>query len=187
MGFDPHRVMHLGYYARRLGRVVDPEGIEVRGEPVHGRPAFRGAFETFRERYPEVRILEGRAACSGCSGELIGALSYIRMAGHADRLQGLTILMGCPVEDPGAAGGGGRKSVASGTDHGPTLRLGTCCRETAPPAGLRCALASGCPPKDRAIIDSLAGLCGFDGNAVLELRDAERRRLWESTAALLEH
>ncbi len=184
MGFDPNRVMHLKYYAQRLGRAVDLEAVDVQGEAVHGWPKFRGAFEVFQERYREVRILEGQAACSGCSGELIGALSYIRMAGLEDRLRGLTIVMGCPV------GGNAEKDAEPSQSDGKVFYLGKCCREASRTvnsghAQARIAFTPGCPPTDEAIISSLADLCGFDSSNVLELRGSERRRLWESTAGLL--
>lgn len=191
MGFDPSKVMHLQYYARRVGCTVDPAAVEVRGESTSGWPRFRGAFETFQERFPQVQILEGKSACSGCSGELIGALSYIRMAELADRLEGLTILMGCTKDKDISAGG----ETSRPEDR--TLHLGKCCRE----AGLRAtrgagstssgtvhgksAFTPGCPPKSESIIRDLAGLCGFDGLSVLELCNAERRRLWDTTAELL--
>ena len=185
MGFHPKRVMHLEYYARRVGRSLDLSEVTVRGESLEGWPGFRDAFEVFHERFPELRVLEGDAACSGCSGELGGALSYIQLAGFEDRLKGLTILMGCPTD---------RDIVQDRVFY-----LGKCCREVsrqgvgaeiaeadrAISRGSRAAFAPGCPPRDEAIIVALAELCGFDGKEVLALRDAERKRRWESTARLL--
>jgi len=96
------------------------------------------------------------------------------------------VLMGCPVQEEPV---GDRVYL-----------LGMCCREAgghgADVAGQRTeadggaeagtfAFTPGCPPKDEAIIRALAGLCGFDGRAVLELAEAERSRLWGSTAELL--
>jgi uncharacterized protein (DUF362 family) len=188
MGFHPQRVMHLQYYARRLGHPLGLSKVTVRGEPVEGWPRFRDAFHAFRERFPDVRILEGKAACSGCSGELGGALSYVHLAGFVGRLKGLTIIMGCPL-----------KVEEAELNRDRIFYLGKCCREASRQAvdaephrtirGIRsvggAVFAAGCPPKDEAIIRALALLCGFDGKAVLSLRDSERKRLWESTARLL--
>ena len=179
MGLSVSRVAHLQLFAEKMGRSLSEE-FAVVGEKVHGRPRFRDGFEVFQERYPEVAIIEGRSTCSGCSGEAIGALSHIRMAGCSDSLRGVTIVMGCPIS-------AAQKRQLPET---PVLYMGKCCRDRVPPRGTSktdgsSVFTQGCPPTDGAIIRALADLCGFDGPSVVAHRDGERERLWARTRKFL--
>ncbi|HUV06444.1 MAG TPA: DUF362 domain-containing protein [Spirochaetia bacterium] len=183
MGFDPAQVMHLNYFSmKRSGFPVRLESIRVVGEPLDGsRVRFTRAFEVVQSRYPGVQIFEGEAACTGCTGELIGALSAVTHAGSGDALNGVTVLLGNPDREllpeqdgRGAESGGGRERFG-------TVVLGKCSRGLAP----RGLFVPGCPPRDDAIIRALSRVCHFDAGPVIEDRDGERRRNWSETEDLL--
>ena len=168
MGLPIPRVAHLQLIAEKLGRSLEQE-VSIVGESVDGWPAFRDGFEVFQERYPEVTVVEGPSTCSGCSGETIGALSHIRMAGYSEYLREVTIVMG------------GGATSGQIDESNKVLYLGKCCqgrRDSRPTAP---CFKGGCPPTDGDIILGLAEVCGFDGQAVLEHRDESRKQLWEGT------
>ena len=168
IGFDPGKVMHLTYSMKREGISLDMETIEVLGESLEeSRAFFKTGFDVIRSRYPEVSIIEGKSSCSGCIGQLIGALSNIRAAGFGDNLSGITVVMGSPVEER--------------VPEEKVLFLGKCSAHY----GDKKNSISGCPPKEETIIKKLGELCGFPVNAVIEQRDRQRKQTWESTKKAL--
>jgi uncharacterized protein (DUF362 family) len=168
MGFDPGQIMHLQYFARRQGTTAELEQLELVGAPMaQYRLHLKSGFEVVKCRYPGVTIVEGEATCTGCTGELIGALSAVREAGFGAGLQDLTVLLGNCTE-VGTAG--------------KTLVLGKCARKLA-----RMGLyVRGCPPRDDDMVRAMGQVCGIDAVRVLASREAARERIWEETRALLE-
>jgi len=168
MGFEPAQVMHLQYFARRQGTVADLRRLELVGEPLERyRQILKSGFEVIKSRYPGVTIIEGEAACTGCTGELIGALSAIREAACVSALNDLTVILGNPTE-------------TSTTTK--TIVLGKCARKLAHLG----YYVKGCPPRDDDVIRAISKVCGIDAEFVITSRNLARERTWAATQALLE-
>lgn len=168
MGFEPAQVMHLQYFARRQGTVADLSRVELVGESIEEyRQSLKSGFEVVKSRYPGVTIIEGEATCTGCTGELVGALSAIREATYGQALEALTVILGNPTE-------------TSTTTK--TVVLGKCARHLTH-LGF---YVKGCPPRDDDIIRAISEVCGIDAEAVITSRNLTRERIWAATQALLE-
>ncbi len=166
MGLEPNKAMHLQYCCRKRG--FDAQSIEIIGEVPEKAPRpFLSSAEVLLQRFPGVKLVQGRRACSGCVGQLVGALAYIRAAGLEQTLKGLTLAIGAPFDEEVS---GGR-----------TLYIGVCCREQ---AGDDVYIA-GCPPTEEHLVRHLGRICGFDAEQVLIGREIERNKLWEQTQDLL--
>ena len=171
MGFDPAQIMHLQYFAEREGVKADLSQVEVVGESLEeNRQSFSSSLEIFKERFPKLYLFEGMSACTGCYGELMGALTAIKAHSDGNSLNELTIIMGNP-----AAGD------VKFTDR--TLLLGKCPADLADLGGTH---IKGCPPVCDDIIRAICGMSGADADAVIELQDQARRQGWEETRRLLE-
>ena len=157
MGLEPKEAMHLQYACERCN--FDPQSIELTGElPEQNARPFLSSSRAFLERFPGVRLVQGKRACSGCVGQLIGALAYVRDAGLEHKLEGLTLAIGGPFY---------RELVGERI-----LFAGLCCKEEAGPRGF----VPGCPPNEEQLLRRLGGMCGFDAEAVLRRREAERNK-----------
>ena len=168
MGFDPSQVMHLQYFARRQGTVADLSRLELVGESIDEyRQSLKSGYQVIKSRYPGVTIIEGEAACTGCTGELIGALTAIREAACDQALEALTVVLGNPAE------------ISTTTK---TIVLGKCARKLAN-LGL---YVKGCPPRDDDMIKAIGEICGIDAEFAIASRNLARERIWEATKALLE-
>lgn len=168
MGFEPAQVMHLQYFARRQGTVADLSRLELVGESIEEyRQSLKSGFEVVKSRYPGVTTIEGEAACTGCTGELVGALSAIRDASYAYALEDLTVILGNPSE-------------TSTTTR--TVVLGKCARQLANLG----YYVKGCPPRDDDMIRAISEVCNIDAEFVITSRNLARERIWEATKALLE-
>ncbi len=168
MGIDPHQVMHFHYIAEQEGAAVNLDQIEIVGEPLEEhRHHFVTGFEVFEKNFPEVSIVQGESACSGCTNELVSAIMYMKEAGYGEELKGLGTIIGNP-SSPGT--------------FEKTAVFGKCAK------GLEefGAYAGGCPPKEEDMIRALCGLCAADFDRVIAKRDEVRRNLWESSRDLLE-
>jgi uncharacterized protein (DUF362 family) len=168
IGFDPEKVMHLTYSLKREGITLTMDSIEIVGESLEeNRVFYKTGFDVIRSRYSGIRIIEGKSSCSGCIGQLIGALSNIRAAGYEENLSGVTIVMGSPVEEP--------------LPEEKVLFLGKCSAHY----GNKDNSSKGCPPKEETIIKKLGELTDFPVSAVIEQRDRQRKQTWESTKKAL--
>lgn len=166
MGLDPNQAMHLQYCCRK--QEFDAESIDIVGEHPERTPQpFLSSSEAFLRRFPGVRFVQGQRACSGCVGQLVGALAYIRDAGLEHTLKGLTLAAGAPF----------REEVP-----GPRiLYVGVCCKEQTGRNGF----VPGCPPNEEQLLRNLGSICGFDAEQVLARRKIKRNKLWEQTRNLL--
>jgi uncharacterized protein (DUF362 family) len=168
MGIDPKQIMHLQYLAKQEGTIVDLGQIEIVGEPLDKhRQQFKTGFQVFEARYPEVHIVQGESACSGCTSELVTAITYMKQAGYSREMEGLTVIIGNPAE----------LEVT-----GKTAALGKCAKDWAHLG----SYVAGCPPKEDAMIRALCDVCAADPDRVMGTRDEARRKLWESSRTLLE-
>jgi len=168
MGIDPSQIMHLHHMGEKQGKRVALDAVEIVGERIEDhRKSFKTGFDVFRSRYPEVNIIQGESACSGCTNELVSAITYMKSAGYAEQMKGLTVVIGNAPD----AGGAGK-----------TVALGKCS------AGVKGAKAHlpGCPPKEDAMIRILCEVCGVDANKVKETMAGERKKLWDSSSGALQ-
>jgi len=167
MGIDPKQVMHLQYLAQQEGGIIDPGQIKIIGEPLDKhRRQFKTAFKAFEARYPEVCIVQGESACSGCTSELVSAIRYIKEAGYGREMEGLTIIIGNPA----------KPNVTKRT-----AILGKCAKNFAQLG----SYAAGCPPKEDDIIRVLCDVCAADPDRVMATRDEAHRKIRESYDALI--
>jgi len=167
MGVDLRQVLHLQYAAQKDGTAADLGQIEVVGEPLERhRRQFKTGFQAFEARYPQVHVIQGESACSGCSGELVGAMMNMNAAGYAAEMEGLTIVVGNPADVEAT---------------GKTAVLGKCAKEF---AGLG-PFAPGYPPKEDVIMRVLCEACAVDPDRAMAARDETRRQLWQSSEDLL--
>jgi uncharacterized protein (DUF362 family) len=168
MGIAPNQVMHLQYIAKQEGAKVGLEQIEIVGEPLEDhRHHFVTGFEAFEKGFPEVTIIQGESACSGCTNELVSAILYMKESGYNEELKHLSVILGNPTNPGGSA---------------KTAIFGKCAKgfeEFGEYVG-------GCPPKEEDMIRALCDLCSADYNRVIATRDEVRRNLWESSKDLLE-
>ena len=168
MGIDPNQVMHLQYIAKQEGRTINLNQIEIVGEPLEEhRHRFVTGFEAFEKGFPEVNIVQGESACSGCTNELVSAIMYMKEAGYHEELKGLGAIIGNPSNP---------KTFSK------TAVFGKCAKSLAELG----EYAGGCPPKEEDMIRALCELCSADFELVIATRDEARRNLWESSKALLE-
>ena len=156
MGVWPMDIMHLVYAQRKGLGVCDPERIKTFGLPIpEVRRSFRPALEVLRNRYPGLTI-KAEKACTGCTGELVSTLIYIREANQLDRLRDLTVIIGEPPEQ-----WRGEKTVVVGNC---ALKL----KERHP-------FVPGCPPAVDAITERVCEVCEIDAQLVFKKRDELHR------------
>jgi len=168
MGIDPGQVLHLRHMAEREGLSIDSGDVNVVGESVesHRRP-FKTGFEVFRDRFPQVTILQGQSACTGCTSELVTALRYLDKAGYSPEMDGLCVVIG-DVETVSAV---------------PRLAVLGRCAAAHAASGV---YAQGCPPREEEVLKALCQACGADAARVLQARDQAREELWRDSARALE-
>ncbi len=168
MSIDPAQILHLQYMAQHDGTRAELNAIEVVGERIEDhRQVFTTGFEVFRQRFPEVTIVRGESACSGCTNELVSALTFIKEAGYGAQIEGLTVVIG------DAADTGTRGKVAA---------LGKCA------AGYPEATAylAGCPPKEAEMVRALAEACGADPAIVMRTMEGARKTAWDASDELMQ-
>ncbi|MBL7126618.1 MAG: DUF362 domain-containing protein [Dehalococcoidales bacterium] len=169
MGFNPAQIMHLQYFAARQRQKADLEHVMVVGEPLEShRRSFKSSYDVFRERYPGVNIIAGESACTGCYGELMGALTAMKEFGDSDTLTELTVILGNASRDE-----------VSVTEK--TVILGKCARKLAHLG----TFAKGCPPMDDDIVRTICQTAGSDADGVIASLNRERNQRWEETKHLL--
>lgn len=156
MGVSPAEIMHLAYCQKKGVGVFEAEAIETAGVPIpEVRRPFRPAFEVLRNRYPGLAI-KAEKACTGCTGELISTLIYIREANCVERLRDLTVVMGEAPENLE-----GEKVVV----------IGVCVQELRN----QHPFVPGCPPAVDDITERVCEVCEIDAQMVLKKRDELHR------------
>ena len=156
MGVRPTDIMHLVYCHRKDLGETNPEGIETVGVSIpEVRRQFRPAFEVLRNRYPALTI-QAEKACTGCTGELISTLIYIREAMQVERLKDLTVIMGeVPEQFVGEKVVGIGKCVQNLKDRLPFV--------------------PGCPPAVDDITERICEVCEIDVQTIFQKRDELHR------------
>jgi len=166
MGIDIAQVMHLQYMGKKEGKKAALDAVDLVGERIADhRQTFVTGFDVFRSRHPEVCMIQGDSACSGCTNELVSAITYMKQAGYGEQMKGLTVVIG------NAAEASGDKVVA----------LGKCAAEL---QGAD-AYVKGCPPKEDAMVRAIAEVCGVDAEAVMATMADSRKKLWDTSSSAL--
>lgn len=156
MGVSPAEVMHLVYGHKKGLGIYDPGAIETIGLSIaEVRRPFLPAFEVLRKRYPGLTI-QAEKACTGCTGELISTLIYIREANQLEKLKDLTVIMG---EAPKHIQGD--KIVV----------IGKCSQDLKD----RFPFVQGCPPAVDPITDRVCEVCEIDVRLPFQKRDELHR------------
>lgn len=169
MGFDPAQVMHLQYYAARQGRKAVLSQVKVVGESItENRQYFKSSYEVLKSRYGGIRVIEGKDACSGCYGELMGALMAVKQFSNIDALSELVFIIGSP-------------DVKEVTDRDKTVVFGKCARELAHLG----SFAKGCPTMGDDMIRVICRTAGIDADLIISSRNHNRDRRWGDTKHLL--
>ncbi len=168
MRMDPNQVMHLRYMGQREGASLDVGAVRTLGEPIESHSKqFRTGFGVFSERFPQVTILQGQSACTGCTNELVTALTYLDKAGYSPELGGLHVVIGDVESVPTA----------------PRLALLGRCALAHSSSGVRVA---GCPPREEEVLEALCRACNLNASRVLEVRDRARDTLWSDSRRALD-
>ena len=169
MGFNPSQIMHLQYFAARQRLKADLDHVDIVGESLEAhRKSFKPGYDVLRARYPGVNIIAGESACSGCYGELMGALSAMREFGESYALDELTVVLGNAEHDE-----------VSATEN--TVILGKCARKLARLG----VFARGCPPMGEDIIQAICRASSSDADIIIAALNRDRNRRWEDTKHLL--
>lgn len=149
MGFDPARILMLELATEKKLGVIDSSEITIEGEHMEFvMKRFVNPQTVFAKRYPGVTLFDDKA-CSACEGELQSPLFYIREAGCAENLHGLTILLGVQDQEP--------------PHSDQMLVMGRCTS----PYQDRGTFIPGCPPRGWALTDAICTTCRIDRNKVI--------------------
>ena len=168
MDIEPGNVLHLRHMAQREGVDVDDLDIRVVGESVEAhRRTFKTSFQAFSERFPRTTILQGRSACTGCTSELVTALTYLDKAGYSPEMHGLHVVIGDVPE----------------VEPVPRLALLGRCASAHAALGV---YAPGCPPREEEVVTALCEACRVDKARVLDVRDRVRDEMWKQSDRELE-
>ena len=148
IGLDPDKVMHITL-AEEVGLgVARLDKINVKGEEVDTvARRFRSYSEAFTKRFKGVKIIE-KNTCTGCMGESISMLIYLREAGFEGKLAETALIMGTPEEVPEV--------------RGSVLIIGTCAMKHRDLG----VYIPGCPPHGLKITDKACEALNLDRNAV---------------------
>ena len=168
MGMDPNTVLHLRFMAEREGADIEHLDIRVLGESLEThRKTFTTGFQVFSDRFPQVTILQGRSACTGCTSELVTALTYLDRAGYSPEMQGLHVAIGDVAE----------------VRPVPHLALLGRCTSAHEALGV---YVPGCPPREEEVVMALCDACRVNPARVLEVRNQVREEMWRKSDRELE-
>jgi uncharacterized protein (DUF362 family) len=169
MGFDPAQVMHLQYFAARQGRKAVLSEVNVVGESINeNRLNFKSSYEVLKSRYGGIRVIEGKDACSGCYGELMGALMAVRQFSNVDALNELVFIIGSP-------------EIKEDTVQDKTVVFGKCASKLAHLG----SFAKGCPTMGDDMIRVICRTAGIDADSIISSRNRNRDQKWGDTRHLL--
>jgi len=162
MGFDPLKIRTISLACEEGLGIGDLDKIKIKGASIGSVMCkFRDPQSAIFGTYPGLTLLDEQA-CTGCEGELQSPLFYIRQAGLADQLKGLTVVMG--------------KQAVTAKVNGRVLFMGQCVREYRNKG----PFVDGCPPHGGwTLTEKICEICGIDKKAVIEAIERVHRRLDE--------
>jgi len=148
IGLSAEKIMHIKLAEEQGLGIADVGDMDIIGEKIGDvAKRLRSYKEVFTRRYKGVRMIE-RDACTGCMGEAMSTLVYLRSAGFDKEMAELGLVMGRPEEVSEA----GRKLVIVGQCASKHKELGVYVR--------------GCPPHGLEITNGACEALGIDKEAV---------------------
>jgi len=148
IGLNPEKIMHIKLAEEEGLGIADLNRIGIEGERIEDVVKRLSSYqEVFRGRFRGVRIVE-KDACTGCMGEAMSTLVYLRSAGFEKEMAELSLVMGQPEEVCEA----GRKLLIVGQCASEHRRLGTYVR--------------GCPPHGFEITNGACEALDIDKETV---------------------
>jgi uncharacterized protein (DUF362 family) len=147
-GFDVSEILHVQLAAEAGLGIAELNRIEIRGESID---SVRHPFIPYRQAaldlYGGATIIE-KNTCTGCMGELLSTIIYVRKAGFHDALSNLTLIMGTPDRVPPV----NRSAVVVGKCAQDYRHLGV--------------FVPGCPPHGLKITDGVCEALNLDKEIV---------------------
>ena len=142
IGYDPDEtLLTVNAAARGLG-VIDPDQIEVVGEPLEGvkRRFLRSVEDNPVKDVEGFRLIQGEATCTGCRNTVMSALIDMRNTDQLMYLPGVTVITGgAPL--PGDVS---REDIVT---------IGKC----TPKEDRTDRYVKGCPPNNAAVVQAIIG------------------------------
>ena len=142
IGYEPEEtLLTVNAAARGLG-VMNPEQIEVVGEPLDAvkRRFLRAIEDNPVEGLEGFQLIHGEAACTGCRNTVMSALIDMRNADQLMYLPGITVLTG------GAP-------IPEGVPIEDVVSIGKC----TPKENRNERYVKGCPPNNAAVVQAIIG------------------------------
>lgn len=141
IGYDPgETLLTVNAAARGLG-IMDPDRIEVVGEPLDRvKRRFLRAVQDDPVKVEDFHLIHGEAACTGCRNTVMSALIDMRNANQLEYLSGITVLTG------GAP-------LPEGVPMGHIVTVGKCM----PKESRTEAHVKGCPPNNAYVVKAIIG------------------------------
>ena len=162
MGFDPSKIKTISLACEEGLGIGDLEKIKVSGASIDSvMHKFRNPQSAIAETYPGLTLVDEQA-CTACEGELQSPLFYIRQAGLADQLRGLTVVMG--------------KQTITPKVNDKILFMGQCVKKYRNKG----PFVDGCPPHGGwALTEKICEICEINKKAVIKAIERIHRRLDE--------
>jgi uncharacterized protein (DUF362 family) len=147
-GFDISEILHVQLAAEAGLGIGELNRIEIRGESIDSvRHPFIPYLQAALDLYGGATIIE-KNTCTGCMGELLSTIIYVREAGFHDELSNLTLIMGTPDRIPPV----NRSAVVVGKCAQDYRHLGV--------------FVPGCPPHGLKITDGVCEALNLDKEIV---------------------
>jgi uncharacterized protein (DUF362 family) len=141
IGYDPgETLLTVNAAARGLG-IMDPDQIEIRGEPLEGvQRRFLRAIEDEPVTVEGFHMIHGQVTCTGCRNTVMSALNDMRNADQLMYLPGVTLLTGDAEFPEGIA----QESIVT---------VGKC----VPQENRTERHVNGCPPNNALVVKAIIG------------------------------
>ncbi len=141
IGYDPSEtLLTVNAAARGLG-VINPEEIEIIGEPLDSvKRRFLRAIEDDPVQVEDFHLIHGEVTCTGCRNTVMSALIDMRNAGQLEFLSGVWVLTGGALLPDGVS----RENVVT---------VGKCM----PKESRTERHVKGCPPNNAYVVKAIIG------------------------------
>ncbi|HDM09023.1 MAG: DUF362 domain-containing protein [Deltaproteobacteria bacterium] len=141
IGYDPSETLLTVNAAKRGLGVMDPEEIEILGEPLDKvKRRFLRAIEDDPVQIDDFQLIHGEVTCTGCRNTVMSALIDMRNADQLEFLHGITVLTG------GA-------HIPEGVAPENVVTVGKCM----PKEGRTARHVKGCPPNNAYVVKAIIG------------------------------
>jgi uncharacterized protein (DUF362 family) len=140
IGYHPRETLLTVNAARRGLGIMDPEQIEIVGEPLENvRRRFLRSIDDEPVTMEGFELIHGQATCTGCRNTVMSALIDMRNADQLMYLPGVTVLTGdAPLPD--------------GVDGEDIVTVGLCMKDKQTARHVK-----GCPPNNYLVVKAIIG------------------------------